>query len=396
MGRTSGIQDPTLQLTKELHVDTVLLLSIFLVFATALIGGFMQQRHRDRVLANLQGFHTTVRLLDGNLIWGCMKIYANGIELQYARPFRNRRGNLATSYIMFRDSIEQIDSIYRFQNELTPENRQRRAEEIEQTRNPDFLRVLLRRFRNLLNTFRDAINESMGMLLTRMKGTSSLTLFQTQDERLKKIGSEALGVVGNAYDPILENYVGKHVIIELQDGSGDKREISGFLREYSQAWMSVFDCEIHEEQRLPIGDELRMSLQRDLDFWIRLDSREGVPEEIALSIRMRNYSDHVIHCKQIVGDNYQHSLDARLQKGEERQWLLSDLPESIAAPIDRKSLPIEIAFIAPERTSENPGVAQADETEAAVTLPDLEIAFDRVREADVFAPRTRAVLRHAG
>lgn len=376
-------------------MDTILLLSIFLVFATALIGGFMQQRRRDRVLINLQDYHATVRLQDGSRIWGCMKIYPGGLEMVYAKPYQNHRGNIATSFIMFRDGVEQIDSIYRFQNELTPENQRRRCEEIEHTRNPGLIRILLRRVRNFLNTFRDAINESMGMLLTRMKGTSSMALFQTQDERLKKIGSEALGVVGNAYDPILEHHIGKRVIVELRKETGDKREFAGFLREYSQAWLSVFDCRIHEEQRLPLGDDLRLSIQRDLDFWIRLDSKAGMPGGITLSLKVRNYSDHVIHCKQIAGDNYQHTLDARLHKGDELQWVLNDLPDPVTTSIDRNALPIDIAFIAPERDPEAPRATGADAKAATVILPDLDIVFDYVREADVFVPRTRAALRHA-
>lgn len=377
-------------------MDTILLLSIFLVFATALVGGFMQQRRRDRVLVNLQDFHATARLQDGSRIWGCMKIYPSGLELVYAKPFRNHRGNVATSYIMFRDGVEQIDSIYRFQNELTPENQRRRCQEIEQTRNPGLIRILLRRVRNFLNTFRDAINESMGMLLTRMKGTSSMALFQTQDERLKKIASESLGVVGNAYDPILEHHIGKRVIVELREETGGKREFAGFLREYSQAWLSVFDCRIHEEQRLPLGDDLRLSIQRDLDFWIRLDSKADAPGGVALSLTVRNYSDHVIHCKEIVGDNYQHALDARLRKGDELQWAVNDLPDSITTSIDRNSLPIDIAYIAPERDPEVPRTTGAASTAPADMLPDLDIVFEYVREADVFVPRTHAALRHAG
>ncbi|MEA3435283.1 MAG: hypothetical protein U9R43_02385 [Thermodesulfobacteriota bacterium] len=104
-------------------MDTILLLSIFLVFITAFVGSFIQRRKRDRVLADLEGFHA---------------------------------------------------------------NQERRQREVARTANPGLFLRWARNLKNFLNTFRDAINESLGMFLTRMKGTSTSILFRTQDERLQK------------------------------------------------------------------------------------------------------------------------------------------------------------------------------------------------------------------
>ncbi len=372
-------------------MDTILLLGIFLVFITALVGGYLQRRRRDQVLAELQDFHAVVRMRDNSRIWGRMEVYANGLELLYAKPFRNHRGNLTTSYIMFRNSIEQVLAIYRFHSELSPKNQQRRWKEIEHTRNPGLLRLALRHTRNFLNTFRDAINESMGMLLTRMKGTSSMSLLHSQDERLKKFGTEALGAVGNAYDPILERHIGEQVVVELQTGSGDKEEYAGLLRGYSQAWLSVFDCRIGEETRLPLGDSLRLSLQRDLDFLIRLERSDDTQNGISMSLRIQCFSERAIHCKQIEGEGYHYSLDTEIREGESREWVLNDIPETLLAAVDRDSLPVEITLIAPERSVGD----KVEWQDAEQQLPDLFLLIESEREVDVFLPRTAAVLRHA-
>ena len=376
-------------------MDTILLLSIFLVFITALIGSFLQRRKRDKVLADLQGFHAVARMQNDDRIWGQMEVYANGLELVYAQPFQNHRGHLTTSFILFRDGIDQVQSLYRFHSELTPENQQRRAKEIELTQNPGILRIVLRRVKNFLNTFRDAINESMGMLLTRMKGTSSMSLFRTQDDRLKKFGSEALGSVGNAYDPILERYIGKPVVVELATASGEKEEYAGLLREYSQAWLSVFDCRVREETRLPLGDPLRLSIQRDLDFWIHVDHSKQQPGHFDMKLRIQCYSSQVIYCKQIEGGDFQFPVDSYLRKGETFECILEAIPEALMAQHKKDVWPVEFALIAPERLA-SMAENNVSTTVSDTGLPNLELVIESEREVDIFAPRTLAVLRHGG
>jgi hypothetical protein len=379
----------------EQAVDTILLLSIFLVFITALVGSFIQRRKRDKVLADLQGFHAVARMQNDERIWGQMEVYPNGLELVYAQPFQNHRGHLTTSFILFRDGIDQVQSLYRFHSELTPENQLRREKEIELTHNPGMLRIALRRVKNFLNTFRDAINESMGMLLTRMKGTSSMSLFRTQDDRLKKIGSEALGSVGNAYDPILEHYIGKPVVVELETAAGEKEEYAGLLREYSQSWLSVFDCRVREEARLPLGDPLRLSIQRDLDFWIHVDHSSKQPGHFDMKLKIQCYSSQVIYCKQVEGGDFLFPVESYLRKGESFECILEAIPEALMAQYKTDVWPVEFTLIAPERLApmaENKTSMPMSNT----GLPNLELVIESERAVDIFAPRALAVLRHGG
>lgn len=376
-------------------MDTILLLSIFLVFLTALIGSFMQRRKRDKVLGELQGFHAVARMQNDERIWGRMEVYPNGLELVYAQPFQNHRGNLAASYIFFRDSLEHLQSLYRFHSELTPENQRRRQKEIQRTHSPGVIRIMLRKTQNFFNTFRDAINESMGMLLTRMKGTSSMSLFRTQDDRLKKISAEALGAVGNAYDPILERYIGKPVVVEVAKSSGEKEEYAGLLREYSQAWLSIFDCRIREQTQLPLGDPLRLSIQRDLDFWIHVEPSKKLPGHFEMRLRMQCFSEAVIYCKRIEGGDFQFPIESHLRKGESFECVLEDIPEALVAAPQASSWPVEFTLIAPERLA-SAGADSVANALSATGLPDLLLLIESEREVDIFAPRTLAVVRHAG
>ena len=56
-------------------MDTILIISIFLVFITALVGSYLQHKKRDRVLVELQGFQVITQLVNGQKIWGEMDVF---------------------------------------------------------------------------------------------------------------------------------------------------------------------------------------------------------------------------------------------------------------------------------------------------------------------------------
>ncbi|MEE9492853.1 MAG: hypothetical protein V3W04_05685 [Gammaproteobacteria bacterium] len=70
-------------------MDNILILSIFLVFITALAGSFFQHRKRDRVLTEFQGYQIILQLQEDQKVWGRMDVFPNGLELHYARPYKN-------------------------------------------------------------------------------------------------------------------------------------------------------------------------------------------------------------------------------------------------------------------------------------------------------------------
>ena len=370
-------------------MDNILLLSVLLVFAAALIGSLVQRRRRDRVLVDLHGFHVTAQMKDGSTVWGRLKVYPSGVEFVYTRPFKNHRGNLGTSYILFKDSIDKVQQLYRFHDELSPENQLRRQKEVRQTSENTLPRRGMRSLRNFINTFRDAINESLGLFLTRMKGISSSILAQ-QHARIQTIGAKAVGMVGNAYDPILENYVGRRVVIELEPENKEKQEFAGVLREYSPLWMSLFDCEFTLETRLPLNDLQRLRELQALDFGIHVESSDIAKAGIRLKLNMTNRSTHLISFQEIKSDLYRHRINAVLEAGESGEWLLDDLPEDLVKDIAGQDLPLSLSLLSTGADIElDNGI-----DDIASLLPDLTLVFESVREVDVFAPRAIASLRH--
>ena len=288
--------------------------------------------------------------------------------------------------------MAEIEGLFRVHGELTQDNQQRREKEIEKTRNPGMVRVLSRRTQNFMNTFRDAINESMGMLLTRMKGTSSLSVFKTQDERLKKIGSNALVAAGNSFDPILERHLGKPVVVELQTESG-KVEYAGLLREYSQSWLSLFDCTISLQNRFLLSDDLRLSLQRDMDFIIHVS--EEANSQLLLKLSIHCYSEQGIFCQSVEGKDYRFELNQQLAQGESESWELTAIPQELWQAFDRQMLPCQIRLIAPERMDRVENVGSVNSAQR-MCLPNVHLLLANTCAADVFIPRGLAVMRHSG
>lgn len=371
-------------------MDNVLIISILLIFMTALLSNIMKQRKRDRVLKEMQDFHITM-LVDGDKqVWGKMQVYSNGLELQYTNIHRNSAGELTSSYIMHQDDLDRIGLFYRFHNELSLENQERRKEEVEDTIHPGIYSRSKRTIRNLVNAFNDAINEALGVFISRMKGHSSAVA--QQDAYLKKVGTSALGLVGNVYDPILERFINKRVVIVVQ-GKDNKQNYSGFLKEYSPSWLSLLDCRVREKDTLNITDIHRVRMQRNIDIEITLFESHG---KIALDINIQNFGIHslkiiAIHDTAKTTDYYK-EINQTLQRQDSLSLRIDDLPEDETQAINTDKLPMTFSMVAPERQTEQPSL---DTEIYQEFLPDLTLLFYTERVADIYIPRSLGVLRNS-
>ena len=376
-------------------MDKLLFFSIVLVFIGALVGSVVQHRRVDRVLKDLRGFHVTARMHDKR-IWGKLRLFSNAIEFIFSRPYNNRRGNLLTSFIVFSEQMKEVDAIFRFHDELTPGNQQRRLEEIERTKNPSVIRQVKRSVRNFMVAFREAIDESIGLLMSRVQKKSS-SLLQGQDDYLKKIRSNTLGAVSTAaFDPVLEHYINHRVVFEAGKVDGQQIEYSGVLKEYSTGWVSILDCSLNTENNLPLSDASRLMMQRKMDFNCHLDKKTDDTNQINFALEITNLDDQDIAISHIEDrENYQHPINKTLAPDGSINILLNDLPESCLSSIDLELLPISLSLIAPERQDTELSKTDDDLEEVSYpALPDLTLVFDTFRDVDIYIPRSKGLLRH--
>ena len=383
-------------------MDKFLLFSILLVFIGAFFSSVLQQRRKDRVLKDLDGFQVIARLKKKD-VWGCFRSYPNAIELIFSRPYRNRRDKTLTSYIMFSEMMKTIEVIFRFHDELSPVNQKRRLKEIKRVANPDILHRAGRMTRNFLVAFQEAIGESIGILLTRVQKHMPV---KGDEKRMQKLGEGSVSFADNmAYEAVLENYIAHRVVVEMRMDDDSIVEYEGYLKEYSADWMSIVGCQLDEESRLPLRDANRLMLQRVIDFHLELGFSDENPQQIIFRLQLTNKGDKTISLCQIEDDNgYQHQVGSKLSPEESITIELTDLPEESLVEIDLSKLPLSLPLIAPERAmadseatqKESPGSDEEEQEFHFPALPNVTLVYYSTRAVDVYVPRSRGLIRHGG
>lgn len=381
-------------------MDSIFLLTIGFIFLGALFSNVMKWRNKDRVLKDLQDFHATVEMQGGKKIWGMTHVYTNGLELHFSRDATNSMGDPINSYIMFRDDIDQIRVIYRNHGELSKENQQIRKKDVDIVSNPDFIHVIRRKSRIFFNMFNDAIGEALSVFLSRMKGAgASNAVLSTQGDYLKKMGTTALAAAGNSYDPILERYINNRVVVSVQD-EHERNELCGFLKEYSSAWMSILDCKITDVHQIDLDDLVRLSLQRDMDFSYKLyeKTKGGMALDVVLDyfgaeplkvIAVKGGDDDKTLTQNI--KNYHHKINKILKHGESISFTLKNLPQESFENFNKDLLPMEFEMISEERRE---GEEPEKNSIYQSILPEIKLEFESTHIADIYVPRTLAVVRH--
>lgn len=374
-------------------MDTVLLISISLIFMTALFSNILQRRKRDRVLREMKGFHITMQFKDDNQVWGKARIYSNGLEFLYTDSYRNSYGDLTTSYIIQEAELSNVWAFFRYHNELSAENQVRRKKEVESTINPHFIQSVMRQLRNILNAFNDAINEALSVFLNRFKG-SGVSSLKNQSQYIKNVGSSALGLIdNNVFNPILERYIHRRVVLLID--SGDKKQsYCGFLKEYSPNWISLLDCQIRRKHSLKINDVERLRLQRDIDMEILITEEEG---DIKIDLLINYYGRYQLKLIDIQGtskstkDKYYKRINQTINSKGSISMRIENLPETLTKAIDFEQLPLEFSMVAEERSGE--ALSPIENEVYRDLIPALKLNFYTIRIADIYAPRAITILR---
>ena len=184
--------------------------------------------------------------------------------------------------MIFGAQFGEVQAIRRYHDELLPSSEQARMQDLQRSYHPNLLRRALRGIRNFLNTFRDAFNQSIGVILLQAKKSANSKVLQSQDKQLSAIGTTVLGAAANAYEPILERYIGRKVVVEERCGDRWVEHV-GVLKEYTAAWIELLDCREHHEDRFDLGARDRLSENQSLDFAVT--QRDDGSAELTITCR---------------------------------------------------------------------------------------------------------------
>ena len=353
---------------------TIFYISLGLVFLAGVITTIATKWMRDKCLKLFDGYHITLEGLRGGTDWGRFKAMSSGIELVYDHPYTDTHGRKKTSLLIYGYEIEpRVLTLFRYHDELTPQQQKDRLLQVHRTFNPSFRRRIARGIRNILNTLRDAFGAAIGTAIGQAQRMNpGNVVLSTQASQVTQIGQTILGrVAANAYEPLLEQYIGQPVILEVVDPinpNNATQQYPGYLADYTQQFIAVLNVEhtttkwievtlpdIQEGDLLPpmpppppVGGAIPV-----LPAPLKLEN------EIAVRIDGKRYRLHNMHSEPVIVRRLEREGYEPLEIG------------SVIPPNGSMSLPARDACAA-------------------------KVIMEVIRCIDVIAPRKYATVRHAG
>jgi len=246
---TPGPAPTSSALTGGPSAANIFYLTLLFIFLTAIITTVVTKWARDKCLKYFHGFHVTLERTRGQTTWGQVRVFATGVEIIYDHPFVDPRGRRKTSYMLYGpDFDQQLLGLFRYHHELDDRQKILRDEQIDATFNPGPLRRMWRSVRNFVNTLRDAFNAAIGAVVSQyQRANPTSAVMATQGTQVTQIGQTLLGkFAGNAYEPVLEQYIGRPVIVDVVDPLNPNNaivEYTGYLVDYTAQFLAVFNVE---------------------------------------------------------------------------------------------------------------------------------------------------------
>ncbi len=228
---------------------------LFIIFAAG-VAAFIRKRSRDKCLRDFTANMVTLEETSGKTIWGKLRVENTGLEFVYPAIHKDEEGHDEVSYILYKYEYPNIGAVIRFHDELSEKNKKAREKELKRTYHPGPWRRLRRKMLNVLRTVRDSVVEVVNLLISQAKkATPAGKMLTSQDKYVSQMKQELMGSVGTSFEPLLERYIGRKVVLELI--KGDKIfEYCGVLKDYTAEFVEIMDVnyQIKEDQPARTAD----------------------------------------------------------------------------------------------------------------------------------------------
>jgi small nuclear ribonucleoprotein (snRNP)-like protein len=239
-------------------------LPMVLLFVAATVTALVSRRKRDRCLKYFDRESVMVLMESGKWLWGRLIAYPKAMELVFEQPSEDESGHKKSSYVLYTPEIDGIKKILQPPPRSGTKQYDRWQKEINRIANPSMMRRIRRWTWNVFNTLRDAISQSLGMILGSMKKSTPMGKVAGADKRAGDIGNTLLGTVPNSYEPVLEKYLSKQVIVEMLE-DGKMIEFAGLLQEYSGKYLLLRNVAFQPDLDIgtPLPDRFDMIFPRN-------------------------------------------------------------------------------------------------------------------------------------
>jgi hypothetical protein len=317
--------------------DVTLLATIALIFLVTMVGAYLRSRQVDRCLKSFDGFHVTLERADGSVIWGVLELAPTGLELRYRGAVQDA-SHLESSYVFYAAEYADMQALYRYVDQLTPQEQKWRAADIKHSFHPGPGRRLARTLRHFIATANESLTEAVGLLAGRLKRPAGRYIDDAGAAQLTTLGRSVIGSVGHLHDPLLERYIGQKVVVEIAEGD-EVHEHVGLFKDYSSDFIELLDVQVPRKQRINLNGE-------------------PSPTEL---VQVRREPGLIKVTNRGNGALLLHSL--RIRGGEELLNVVVDGGETVELFVDER-------------------------------FQEAELLIQVARELDVIIPRTRCLVRH--
>lgn len=300
---------------------------VFAVFALALLAGFIRKLRKDPCLKFLHASHVTFLGAEGRTMWGDMQLTSQGLELCFDAPHVDRRDLSKNGAILFPPELSNMLALCRTVHGMSDRERALRERRVHAVLEPTRSSRLARNLRNLGGMLRDALMDTISLLLGQLSSSKRkpVAALADQQKHVSDVGGAILDLGARAYEPLLERHIGKPVILQI-GGAVQKTkllEFPGYLAEYNEKYIVIVNASHAPEESMSIR-----AGEADPDACASVE-RRGERLEITCS------SEDAVVVKRLVGATSSFDIGAALLPGSRLSMHLPAEFEFQHAEVDR-------------------------------------------------------------
>jgi len=308
-----------------------------------MVGAYLRSSRRDPCLKSFDNYHVTLERCTGKVVWGEMELEPTGFELIYRDSVQDVN-HVESSYVLYATEFHDIQAIYRYVDDLSPEDLAQRQRELKRYFHPGLLVRMMRNFQHFFSLASDSLTEVLGMVMGQLRKPAGQYIGSVTDAQFARFSTAVVGTIGTSYDPLLERFIGDKVVVDLLEGD-EAHEHVAVLKNYSADFIELLDVQYPEPQTYHLTGQPDNRVAKSL-----------VTERDGKILRVRNTSEQPVLIQSI-------KMSSKPDAEEEMLNVVVDGGEVVELQPD--------------------GLTD-----------DATLVVRIVRELDMVVPRTRCIIRH--
>ncbi len=196
----------TTETVKNTVFNSGFLITVAIIVFSTLLIAFITHLKKDKCLKNLRSDIVTVYFNDGRMIKGRFDVENTGSEIIFTNDVIGEK----RSQIIYKEEYDQVRVFARYYNDMDP----RRSKELNKNMKKTYHPNIFRRLKRSILIFFKIINDSLMDIFSALSGRIKTANpgYANNEAYISKVNKEAINTVDATYNPLLEKYIGNHVI----------------------------------------------------------------------------------------------------------------------------------------------------------------------------------------